>query len=84
MSIVISVQYKGITVEKAIATVGDIQLNSTHDTMTFVLNYFAQGNSEPFNSNIFSCEYKPSSGDIVSQAYAYIKTLDEFSSSPAA
>ncbi|EOI1119969.1 hypothetical protein ACMGB6_001026 [Klebsiella oxytoca] len=78
MPIKFNTTFKGITVEDAIATVAGIQLNSGHDTITFEVEYASSGEEDAFNSEIFSCEYDAAGGNIIEQAYAYLKTISPF------
>lgn len=70
--------FKGIPVTGALIIVTGITIAADHSTMTFGVNYLATESSDPFSSDVFSCDYDPSGDNPITQAYVYLKTLDEF------
>lgn len=73
------VKFKDISVTGALIVVTGITIAAEHNSMTFGVNYRATESSDPFSSDVFSCDYDSSGDDPITQAYAYLKTLDEFS-----
>lgn len=79
MSLSKSVTFKGITVNSCIIEVGAVSILEDHETMSFVVNYKAGEEYESFDSVAYSCVYDITGADPITQAYAYLKTLDDFS-----
>lgn len=73
------VKFKDISVTGALIVVTGITIAAEHNSMTFGVNYRATESSDPFSSDVFSCDYDSSGDDPITQAYAYLKTLDAFS-----
>ena len=71
--------FKDIPVTGALIIVTGITIAADHDSMTFGVSYRATQSSDPFSSDVFSCDYDSSGDDPITQAYAYLKTLNEFS-----
>ncbi|HHT1685587.1 TPA: hypothetical protein ACTYOT_003788 [Raoultella ornithinolytica] len=71
--------FKDIPVTGALIIVTGITIAADHSSMIFGVNYRATELSDPFNSDVFSCEYDPSGDNPITQAYTYLKALDEFS-----
>ncbi|HBR1694002.1 hypothetical protein ACWJN6_26985 [Klebsiella pneumoniae] len=79
MSLIIDTTFKGISVESAKVTVGDIYIADGHEVLSITANWSAPGSSEYFRQTTYNCQYDITGADPVTQAYAYLKTLDEFS-----
>lgn len=73
------VKFKDISITDALIVVTGITIAADHKAMTFGVSYRATESSDPFSSDVFSCDYDSSGDDPITQAYAYLKTLDEFS-----
>ena len=71
--------FKDIPVAGALIIVTGITIDADHNSMTFGVSYRATESSDPFISDVFSCVYDSSGDDPITQAYAYLKALDEFS-----
>ncbi|EPR8379690.1 Uncharacterised protein [Klebsiella pneumoniae] len=71
--------FKGIPVSSAQAVIGAMTINESHDTITFCVNYRQSADHEIFNIEYFTCPYDNTGTDPITQAYAYLKTLPEFS-----
>lgn len=71
--------FKGISVPSAIISVEDINISASHETMAFVISCKATYESEAFSTSMYGCAYDVTGLSPVDQAYAYLKTLDEFS-----
>lgn len=79
MSLIINTVFKGISVESAKVTVGDIYIGEDHEALSITANWSAPGSSEYFRQTTYNCPYDITGADPVTQSYAYLKTLDEFS-----
>lgn len=79
MSLIIDTVFKGISVKSAKVTVGDIYIGEDHEALSITANWSAPGSSEYFRQTTYNCQYDIAGEDPVTQAYAYLKTLDEFS-----
>lgn len=79
MSLIIDTTFKGISVESAKVTVGDIYIAEGHTVLSITANWSAPVSSEIFKQTTYNCQYDITGADPVTQAYAYLKTLDEFS-----
>ena len=79
MSLIIDTVFKGISVESAKVTVGDIYIADGHEVLSITANWAAPDSSEHFRQTTYNCQYDITGADPVTQAYAYLKTLDEFS-----
>ncbi|MEW5222952.1 hypothetical protein AB1Y64_26030 [Klebsiella michiganensis] len=79
MSLIIDTVFKGISVENAKVTVGDIYIADGHEVLSITANWSAPDSSEYFRQTTYNCQYDITGADPVTQAYAYLKTLDEFS-----
>lgn len=77
MSLTMRTTYKGITLPSAIFTVETVTISSQLD-FSVVMRADAEG--ERLSTEFYGCEYD-SSKDPFDQAYAYLRTLDKFSSS---
>ncbi|MEB8021662.1 hypothetical protein [Raoultella ornithinolytica] len=71
--------FKDIPVTGALIIVTGITITADHSSMNFGVNYLATQASNPFNTDVFSCDYNSSGNDPITQAYVYLKTLSEFS-----
>ena len=78
MSLIIDTVFKGISVKSAKVTVGDIYIGEDHEALSITANWSAPGSSEFFRQTTYNCPYDINGADPVTQAYAYLKTLDEF------
>lgn len=79
MSLIINTTFKGISVEGAKVTVGDIYIAEGHEALSITVNWSAPDSSEIFKQTTYNCFYDISGTNPVTQAYAYLKTLEEFS-----
>ena len=79
MSLIIDTVFKGISVESAKVTVGDIYIADGHTVLSITANWSAPGSSEFFRQTTYNCPYDITGTDPLTQAYAYLKTLDKFS-----
>ncbi|HHY1068234.1 hypothetical protein [Klebsiella michiganensis] len=79
MSLIIDTTFKGILVERAKVTVGDIYIADGHAVLSITANWSAPGSSEFFRQTTYNCPYDITGVDPVTQAYTWLKTLDEFS-----
>ena len=79
MSLIIDTTFKGISVEKAKVTVGDIYIADGHEVLSITANWSAPDSSEYFRQTTYNCPYDITGADPVTQAYAYLKTLGDFS-----
>lgn len=79
--LILDFNFKGIAVQSALIEVGALTISENHSSMTFAVNFKANNDSAAFQTDFYSCEYIPSGTDPVTQAYAYLKTLDTFSGS---
>ena len=80
MSLIVDTTFKGISVGSAKVTVGDIYIADGHTVLSVTANWSAPGSSEFFRQTTYNCPYDINGADPVTQAYAYLKTLEEFSS----
>ncbi|MFO3895202.1 hypothetical protein [Klebsiella michiganensis] len=79
MSLIVDTVFKGISVESAKVTVGDIYIADGHTVLSVTANWSAPGSSEFFKQTTYNCPYDINGTDPLTQAYAYLKTLEEFS-----
>ncbi|EPX2487357.1 hypothetical protein CJ307_30430 [Klebsiella quasipneumoniae] len=79
MYLIVDTTFKGISVKSAKVTVGDIYIGEDHEALSITANWSAPGSSEFFKQTTYNCPYDISGADPVTQAYAYLKTLEEFS-----
>lgn len=75
----LNLKFKDIPITGALIVVTGITIAADHSSMTFGVNYRATESSDPFNSDVFSCGYDSSGDNPITQAYTYLKALDEFS-----
>lgn len=68
----------GIEVQDAYHRIEGISLLSK-ERIQFSVCVYADVNSAPFMSNIYSCGYNLSGENPIKQAYEYVKNLPEFS-----
>ena len=78
MSLIVDTTFKGILVERAKVTVGDIYIADGHAVLSITANWSAPGSSEFFRQTTYNCPYDITGADPVTQAYTWLKTLDEF------
>lgn len=78
MYIEINDAFRGISIPNSTVSVGGITLAEDHKTMSFSVSYRMDMDSDPYNTEFYGCNYDSKSGDIIKQAYAYLKTLDKF------
>ncbi|EPX2492534.1 hypothetical protein ACKUTN_19770 [Klebsiella michiganensis] len=79
MSLIVDTTFKGISVESAKVTIGDIYIADGHAVLSITANWSAPGSSEFFRQTTYNCPYDITGADPVTQAYTWLKTLDEFS-----
>ncbi len=79
MSLIVDTTFKGISVESAKVTIGDIYIADGHAVLCITANWSAPGSSEFFRQTTYNCPYDITGVDPVTQAYTWLKTLDEFS-----
>ncbi|WP_341541028.1 hypothetical protein [Klebsiella michiganensis] len=79
MSLIVDTVFKGISVKSAKVTVGDIYIADGHEALSITANWSAPGSSEFFKQTTYNCPYDINGTDPLTQAYAYLKTLEEFS-----
>ena len=79
MSLIVDTTFKGISVESAKVTIGDIYIADGHAVLSITANWSAPGSSEFFRQTTYNCPYDITGADPVTQAYAYLKTLGDFS-----
>lgn len=68
----------GIEVENAYHRVSSLFIQPK-DKLRFTLKSYKNVENYPFDEQQYMCEYNPSGANAHQQAYAYVKTLDEFS-----
>ncbi|HGK4122824.1 hypothetical protein [Klebsiella pneumoniae] len=78
MALKLDVIFKGISISGAIATVGGIILSDDHTSITFAVNYQANGAAEVFNTEYYTGPYQQGGADIITQSYDYLKTVEIF------
>ena len=81
MSLIVDTVFKGISVESAKVTIGDIYIADGHTVLAVTANWSAPDAAEYFRQTTYNCPYDITGADPLTQAYAYLKTLDEFSGS---
>jgi hypothetical protein len=68
----------GLKIPNAYHRVGRIQIVNKSE-MTFVVNAFVNGNADiPVEAQSHSCTYDLTGDNALTQAYNYLKTLEEF------
>ncbi|EPL7199952.1 hypothetical protein ORL43_15820 [Klebsiella michiganensis] len=78
MSLIVDTTFKGISVGSAKVTIGDIYIADGHAVLSITANWSAPGSSEFFRQTTYNCPYDITGADPVTQAYTWLKTLDEF------
>lgn len=78
MSLKMTTQYKGLTIPDAVYTVEEITISGAR--MSFYVSMKANTTSETISGEVYGCSYDSSGDTPETQAYTYLKTLDEFSS----
>ena len=78
MSLVVNTTFKGVFVKDAKVTIGDIYIGEGHEALSITANWSAPGSFEVFKQTTYNCPYDITGSDPVTQAYAWMKTLDEF------
>lgn len=78
MSLIVDTTFKGISIERAKVTVGDIYIADGHEVLSITVNWSAPGSSEHFRQTTYNCPYDITAGDPFTQAYNHIKSLSAF------
>ena len=75
--LVLDFNFKGISVQSAVAEIGVITVSEDHKRMTFAVNYSAPDCGEFFTTEYYSCDYDDSLG-LITQAESHIISLESF------
>lgn len=79
MALIQDTVIKGLKVENCYIAVGSITLAADRTEIYFNLNFSATKENPPLFTDYFTCPYDSNGGEIVEQAYAYLKSLPRFS-----
>ncbi|MEZ1399671.1 hypothetical protein [Klebsiella oxytoca] len=69
----------GATIENCYIAVGSITLSADRTEIYFNLNFSATRENPPLFTDYFTSPYDSNGGEIVEQAYTYLKSLSRFS-----
>lgn len=76
MALIKNSVFHGIELQDAVFTVETVTISSQLD---FTVSMRASSDGERLSMSHHGCAYDASAGDPFTQAYAYLKSLDEFS-----
>lgn len=80
MALILPVSFRGLSVTDGVARVNLPSISTDKATLSFGVRYFASDKEvEELYSEQFNCAYDITGENPFSQAYAYLKTLDQFS-----
>ena len=72
------IEFKGLVVDKAYIRVVMPTIRTGNNMFEFVVQFMATAQSPPFNASTYEAPYDLNGDNPLRQAYAHIKTLDEF------
>ncbi|WP_213802324.1 hypothetical protein [Klebsiella oxytoca] len=79
MALIQDTVIKGLKVENCYIAVGSITLAADRTEIYFNLNFSVTKEQPPLFTDYFTCSYDIDGGEIVEQAYTYLKSLSRFS-----
>ncbi|WP_238759717.1 hypothetical protein [Klebsiella oxytoca] len=79
MALIQDTVIKGLKVENCYIAVGSITLAADRTEIYFNLNFSVTKEHPPLFTDYFTCSYDIDGGEIVEQAYTYLKSLSRFS-----
>ena len=79
MALIQDTVIKGLKVENCYIAVGSITLAADRTEIYFNLNFSVTKEPPPLFTDYFTCPYDIDGGEIVEQAYTYLKSLSRFS-----
>lgn len=78
MACIVSVVFKGISVQSAHASIGDLTISQDKARMSFMVQYRTSAESEQFDAQHVSAPFDIEGKSPFAQAYEYIKNLPQF------
>ena len=70
--------FNGVTISPCYIVVGAISISADRSKMSFIVEYKSGIEAEAFQSDCFTCDYSLTGENPEVQAYAHLKTLEEF------
>lgn len=71
--------FNGVTISPCYIVVGAISISADRNKMSFIVEYKSGIDADAFQSDCFTCDYYLDGENPEAQAYAHLKTLNEFS-----
>ncbi|KJH75362.1 hypothetical protein [Pseudomonas sp. ES3-33] len=78
MAILVNIEYRGIKIDGAYASVCEPSISTSKDSVSFCVVYRAGPDHDQFTSEMMECFYDLKGENPYSQAYGFLKTLPEF------
>lgn len=78
MALSLDIEFRGIKIYKAYATVNTPSLSANKTEVIFCVDYRASPHNDPITSQMYEAPYDLEGNNPFVQAYDYLKTLEEF------